>query len=150
MDTAGYTPTRANIYDRNGQPLAAPTEVTAVGIQPDGLPQDEAGQEETDGRSRAQELRDQIFSILASVTGIPSDNLANKVENALPGEFIPLGEYPKDEIDRFGPAVYVLEGVVAADYSGRYYFGSGAAPHVVGYVGQVHTEQVGIPAGFLR
>jgi penicillin-binding protein 2 len=127
MDRAGYTPERANIYDRNGNTLVAQEDSTAIGLHPDLVDPDQA---------------DKLYSALSRVTGIPVENLTRVADNALPGDYIPLGEVPTSYLDRRGSVLYNMGGVDLVPYNSRFYYSDGIAPHLIGYVGQIQAGEV--------
>jgi cell division protein FtsI/penicillin-binding protein 2 len=127
MDRSGYTPARGNIYDRNGNTLVAQEDATAIGLRPDLVDPDQA---------------DALYSVLSRVTGVPIENLVRLAENALPGDYIPLGEVPTSYLDRRGSALYNLSGVDLVPYTSRFYYSGGIAPHLIGYVGQIQAGEV--------
>jgi penicillin-binding protein 2 len=127
MDRAGYTPERANIYDRNGNTLVAQEDSTAIGLHPDLVDPDQA---------------DKLYSALSRVTGIPVENLTRVADNALPGDYIPLGEVPTSYLDGRGSVLYNMGGVDLVPYKSRFYYSDGIAPHLIGYVGQIQAGEV--------
>lgn len=120
MDREGYTPERANIYDRDGDVLVERREAVAVGLFTDQI--------------NFEEQAEDLFVSLSRFTGIPVDVLEMRVENSLPGEYLPLGEYTAEEMERRGGRLYNLSGVSIVPYEGRFYHGDGIAPHAIGYV----------------
>lgn len=127
MDRSGYTPERGNIYDHNGNTLVAQDDVTAIGLRPDLVDPDQA---------------DKLYSALSRVTGIPVENLVRVADNALPGDYIPLGEVPTTYLDRRGSVLYNMSGVDLVPYNSRFYYSDGIAPHLIGYVGQIQAGEV--------
>jgi penicillin-binding protein 2 len=129
MDRQGYVPTRANIYDRNEQALVAMTDATAIGLYPDNIVEDQA------------EL---LFSELTRLTGLRSDAIQAMYANFPFGSgwYLPLGEISTDRIGRRWDVLSGLSGLVLSSYKSRYYFDSGVAPHVVGYVSAIQAEEV--------
>jgi hypothetical protein len=129
MDREGYTPSRANIYDRNGHALVAQADATALGLYPDNIDPEQA---------------DTLFSVLSSLTGLRVDTIQGMYASFPPGGgwYLPLGEVTADRVaDRFD-LLSGLSGVVMSPYKSRYYFEGGIAPHVVGYVSAIQVEEV--------
>jgi len=125
MDRA--TPPRATIYDRNGNPLAAQIEAAALGVWPSFVDLDE----DTG-----------LISLLSLLSNYRYDTISNMIAEALPGEYLPLGEVPTDQdpkrlelLSTWGPAV-------ASTYNRRLYYGSGIAPHVVGYISALQEDEI--------
>lgn len=125
MDSA--TPTRATIYDRNGNPLASQARAAAIGVWPDYVDL------ETDTG---------LISLLAGLSNYRYDTIAEKIEAALPGEYIPLGEVPVDEDPRRLEMLSSWGAAVVSEYSRRLYYGNGIAPHVIGYVSAIQQEEM--------
>lgn len=129
MDRRGYTPARANIYDRNGKALVAQADATALGIYPD-----EVDPSQTE----------MLFARLAELTGYRVDTIQAMYENAPPGAdwYLPLGEVSADQAAGKFEELTAFSGLVMQPYKSRYYFEGGIAPHVVGYVSAIQPEEV--------
>ncbi len=129
MDRGGYVPSRANIYDRQGRALVAQADATAVGLYPDLVDPAEA---------------DQLFATLSDLTGLRVDTISTMVSNAPRGAnwYLPLGEVSADKIASQFAEISSLPGVVLRPYKSRYYFESGIAPHVLGYVSAIQPDEV--------
>ena len=125
MDRA--TPPRATIYDRNGNLLAAQKEAVAIGVWPGYV-----DLKEDDG----------LISLLSLLSNYRYDTISNMISEALPGEYIPLGEVPADQDQRRLELLSTWGAAVASTYSRRLYYGSGIAPHVVGYVSAIQEEEL--------
>lgn len=126
MDTV--TPTRANIYDRNGLALAAQTDTVALWIVP-GLIGDE-------------DAESAMLSTLGRLLDRRPESIAAEYEFALPDWFVPVGEVSLEEFQRVEGTLAAVGGVQWAFYPSRYYFGGGLAPQSVGYVSQIQADQV--------
>ena len=122
------TPTRANIYDRNGLALAAQSDTVALWIVP-GLIGDE------DSEST-------MLSTLGRLLDRRSESIAALYEFALPDWFIPVGEVSLEEFQRVEGTLGAVGGVQWAIYPSRYYYGGGMGPQSIGYVGQIQADQV--------
>jgi penicillin-binding protein 2 len=129
MDRGGYVPSRANIYDRQGRALVAQADATAVGLYPDQVDPAQA---------------DQLFATLSDLTGLSADTISAMYHNAPKGAdwYIPLGEVSADQIASQFASLSTLPGVVMQPYKSRYYFESGIAPHVLGYVSAIQPDEV--------
>ena len=123
------TPDRAAILDRNGNPLAAQTEAAAIGIYPDYVDLE-------DGSS------DGLVGLLSNLTGYRSETIIDYILNALPGEYIPLGQISSDKDPRRLEILSTYGAVLTSLYTSRLYYGSGAAPHLVGYVSALQPEEL--------
>lgn len=129
LDRQGFVPSRANIYDNQGDALVAQTDAIAVGLYPDQI--DPARKEE-------------LLSLLSELTGIHSDTIRALVDSAPAGEdwYLPLAEVPIDRQNAHFNSLMDYAGVLMLNYKSRYYFEGGIAPHVVGYVSAIHPEEL--------
>ncbi len=118
---------RASIFDRNGSPLAEQKEAVAVGVWPDYV-----------------DLGDSpgLLSLLSSVSTYRADTIANKILEALPGEYIPIAEVPADQDPRRIEQLATWGSVVVSNYIRRLYLDGGIAPHVIGYVSPIQQEEM--------
>ena len=137
MDRNGYTPSRANIYDRDGHALVAQADATAIGIWPDQIDPSQA---------------DTLYAELSNLTGDSVQDIQQMVASAPKGSgwYIPLGEYPAEFVSPRSDVLSNLKGLELHSYKARYYFDGGIAPHVVGYVGQIQADQLNeyLPKGY--
>ncbi|MBN2548726.1 MAG: hypothetical protein JXB15_06195 [Anaerolineales bacterium] len=129
MDRKGYTPSRANIYDRSGKALVAQTDTTAIGLIPDQI---DASQKE------------ELFAQLADLTGLRVDTIQALSDSAPVGAgwYIPLGVISADQAASRYDILMSYAGLVLRPYKSRYYFDGGIAPHVVGYVSAIQPDEV--------
>lgn len=129
MDRLGYTPSRANIYDREGRALVAQTDATALGLYPDQI-------------DPAQ--REQMLAQLAELTGVRVDALTQMLAVAPSGAdwYLPVGEVSADRLASRYDLLSTFKGLVMQPYKARYYFEGGIAPHLLGYVGAIQPEEV--------
>lgn len=121
-------PERGQIYDRNGQLLAGQAEAVAVGFYPDYLDPERA---------------DNIVGLLARLTGRSAMGITGLYINYPPGTvgYLPLGEVAYSENKNLVQLLSDVTGVVAEPYTARFYPGSGAAPHTVGYVSSLQQGE---------
>jgi cell division protein FtsI/penicillin-binding protein 2 len=132
MNRNDYTPERGVIYDRNGNVVAGQSDVYAVGL---------------DMLSYNPEFSDSVINTLARLTGVPAKNIEIRLDAAIANatQYLSFGEYPLSRGAAYEGALNNLSGAVYNVYNSRFYFGSpffGAAPHVLGYVGQMDADQV--------
>ncbi|HXF85443.1 MAG TPA: penicillin-binding transpeptidase domain-containing protein [Anaerolineales bacterium] len=118
-------PARGNIYDRDGDVLAAQTEAYAFQIIPGNV-------------------TDESFGVLVSeasrLCGIYAETLSEQILNT-PAFFpIPLCEASAQESERIRSIF--PSGLEWTPYSARYYFRQGLASHVVGYTQAIFAEQL--------
>jgi len=122
------SPSRANIYDRDGNALVAQSDAVAIGLDTSKVDPDS---------------QNALLAELYRLTGVRPDTLLPKLEAwrnlAL---YLPVGDVSAED---FAPRESILmsySGVLLSPFRGRYYFGEGLAPHVVGYVSVIQKEQV--------
>lgn len=120
-------PSRGNIYDRNGQIIAANMDAVALGVVPG---QVDPKQEDT------------LIYYLNSLTGIPKTIVRSMIENSTADYYISMGEASGAAVQDVYDALAELNGLVFSYYSGRYYDQQGIAPHVIGYVRGIPPEDV--------
>ncbi len=117
---------RAAIYDLLGDPLASQIEAVSVGIWPDYVD---------------RERIPQLASLLSAYSPYRLDVIANLIQNAPAGEYLPLGEAPADLDPERLALLKTYGSVVISEYSRRVYPDDGIAPHVVGYVGSIQPDE---------
>ncbi|HUV27583.1 MAG TPA: penicillin-binding transpeptidase domain-containing protein [Anaerolineales bacterium] len=122
-------PSRANIYDLEGQALVAQADATALGLFPDQIDPD---QENT------------LLSELYRLTGVYPDTIAARYEDFPPGAdwYLPLMAVSADAVSQRESVLSGLSGLVMRPFRSRYYFDGGISPHVVGYVSAIQAEEV--------
>ncbi len=122
------SPSRGNLYDRAGHALVAQSDAVAIGLDTSKVnPDTENG----------------LLSELFRLTGVRPEVLQPKIEAwrnlAL---YLPVGDVSADELAPRESILMGYDGVLLSPFRGRYYFGEGIAPHVVGYVSVIQKEQV--------
>ncbi len=123
------TPTRANIYDRNGLGLATQAEAVALWIDT-GILGDEDAQ-------------DTMLRVLGRLLDRHPDSIRDLYVNYPPGSFyVPLGEVSIEDFRSVEGTLAATGGVRWTEYSTRYYPSGGLAPQSVGYVGQITAEDL--------
>jgi penicillin-binding protein 2 len=122
-------PSRANIYDKDGQALVAQADATALGIFPDQIDPDQ---------------EDQLLTELWRLTGIHPDTIQARYEDypAGAGWYLPLMAVSADEVQQRSGILSGISGLVMQPFRSRYYFDGGIAPHVIGYVASIPAEEV--------
>lgn len=121
---------RAVVYDRKGRPLAYQADVAAIGVWPSNV-------DLTDDNTIKG-----LVSLLAGLTGLRVDIVKGMIENAEVGAYLPFGEVLADQDPRRLEFLETWGAAVVSRYSSRYYYGSGVAPHVLGYVSSVQKEEI--------
>ena len=118
-------PSRGNIYDRDGDVLAAQSEVYAFSIIPGNVTDESIGS---------------LLSEVRNLCGNSIEDLAAEIYNT-PGQFpIPLCEASEEESARIRsiwPA-----GLQWTPYNSRYYFEQGVGSHVVGFTTYISEENL--------
>jgi len=122
------TPSRGEIYDRDGNVMVAEADAVALGIVP--------GQIE-DGREG------KLLDELSRLTGKTTESIQALYEDARGTNwYFPVGETSAQERDLRYDALSGLGGLVMNDFRSRYYFYGGIAPHVTGYVQPIPLEEL--------
>ncbi len=117
---------RGAIYARDGSPIAAQEDVVAIGFTPGGL----------------NENRLSLFyDTMSSLTIYQVSEIIEMIDNALPGDYISLGEVPQSEVDNNMSALSTLSGVFLNYYSSRFYYDGGLAPQAVGHLSYISAEE---------
>lgn len=127
-----YIPSRANIYDRNGNAMVAQSDAVSIGL---------------DTSQISEERQESLLNLIHQATGSRPDTHPNvvlpKLENYRQfGWYLPIGEVSVDFFARYEGALSNFDGVILQRYRARFYFDSGSAPHVVGYVSAIQAEEV--------
>ncbi len=119
------TPDRGSILDRNGVPLVEYTSAYAVGFVPGELEEESAG-----------------VGGVARLFGISTEVLNARLANAVPEQYLMIGEAPAALVEgRYG-YLFNTPGVYLYGYEGRFYYGDGAAAHVTGYTSYIQPDEV--------
>ncbi len=128
MNQDGYTPTRANIYDRYAHALVAQTDAIAVGLYPDQINPDQL---------------DQLLTALEQLTGLSKDVIQARYSNVPQGAgwYVPISEVPAVQVSEQAETLSSFSGLVLEPYRSRYYFDNGVAPHVIGTMGIISPEE---------
>lgn len=118
-------PVRGSIYDRTGNALAAQADAVAIGILT----------EQIDSRS-------ELISQVSRVTGRPANDIAELIRGDSLNWYVPVGEAPLADVQERYDALSGLPGLAMNNYSSRYYYYNGAAPHLTGYVLSIPAEEL--------
>ncbi len=119
------SPSRGNIYDRSGLGLAVQGELVEVGVIP-GLIQDEGT----------------VLAQLSALLGQSPAALQARYAEALPDWYVPLGEIDADTAAASYANVGSLPGIEFRQAWTRSYRSEIIAPHVVGLVGPIPSEEL--------
>lgn len=118
-------PSRGNIYDRNGLGLAVQGESAEVGVIP-GQIQDEAS----------------LLAQLSVLLGQPAAVLQARYAEAKPDWYVPLGEIDAETAQAYYTTLSAMPGITMREAWTRSYREEVVAPHVVGVVGPIASEEV--------
>ncbi len=129
MDRSSYVPSRANIYDIHGKALVAQTDATALGLYVDQVNPTQV---------------EALFAQLADLTGKRVDTMMEMYRNTPRGAgwYLPFGEVSSEVLENRLDLLTGFSGLEMRPYKARYYFESGIAPHVLGYVGVIQPDEV--------
>lgn len=127
-------PERANIYDRNGNPIAAPTEVYSLGLQP--------------GKINADNEQAMV-TLLSKLTGKKIEDIYNSYAFAAPDWYIPVGlataagvQQNRAELDQY-PAVVITGFPTRYSFTlNNSYYNQGMASQTTGYVLSIPSEKL--------
>lgn len=123
------SPTRGNIYDRNGDAVAVANDIFALGIV--------KGDMEHEGL---------LLSELSKLTGKDSEAIRALYarDSVYKGDYLPVGEASRDAVLARYDVLSGLysDGLRMTEYNGRFYVDDGIAPHVTGYVQAIPAEEV--------
>jgi hypothetical protein len=119
------SPTRGDIYDNDGDIIAANADAVALGVVPNQVADDQIGN---------------LSGLLSLVTGIPSNMIAEKI-NTGGGSYVPIGEISAQTYAQRYSSLNSFSGLVINEYSSRYYYNQGVAPQVTGYLLSISPEQ---------
>lgn len=120
-------PSRANIYDRNGKGLAVQGEQlqVEVGVVP-GRMQDEAA----------------LLAQLSPILGQPAEELRARYADVPPDWYVPLGRISAEAAQAYYETLEATPGIEMQRLWSRSYREDGIAPHVVGIVGPIPSEEI--------
>ncbi|RME34408.1 MAG: hypothetical protein D6793_08580, partial [Thermoflexia bacterium] len=118
-----HIPARANIYDRNGQALAAEGKIVTVGVVP-------------------SRIRDEgaVLAILSRLTGLAPEAVRARYVGRPADWWTPIADIPAQVSVENADLLLNTPGIEAREKPGRVYWGDGIAPHVVGWVGLIPAE----------
>jgi penicillin-binding protein 2 len=123
------SPPRANIYDREGLALAAPSTIVSLWLSPNRIGDDDA--------------ESSMLRSLSRLLGFYPERIRVRYDDIRHTNWrVNLGEVSLQEFQREQGILANVGGVVWSEYEGRYYPGSGLAPHAVGYVAQITQDEV--------
>ncbi len=126
-----YVPGRSNIYDRNGHALVAQADAVSVGLNAAEV-----------GKKKQDDLLTLLWQAFGRRPDLHPSLLGPRVDLYRSyGWYLPIGELSTEAIAPYRRSLESYSGVVLQPYRARYYFGSGIAPHVVGYVSAIQSDE---------
>jgi len=122
-------PSRGDIYDQNGNVIAATADAVALGIIPGKI---------NDNQESA------LVNLLANLTGKTSQAIRALYANAGSDWYIPVGEASAQDANDHADLIQALQGngLVVTPFNSRYYFDGGIGPHVIGYVQPISKDNL--------
>ncbi|MFQ6014646.1 MAG: penicillin-binding protein 2 [Anaerolineae bacterium] len=121
-----HIPVRANIYDRNGQPLAVMETVVTVGVVP--------GQIEDETR---------LLEELSAILEMDGEAIKAKyVQAGRPDWFMPIKDIPLEVSQANAGRLAHLPGVAIRQKGVRHYPNGPLAAHLIGYLGTIDAEEL--------
>ena len=127
LEVVRQTTPRGNIYANNGIPIVAEEEAVAIGFIPANLNPD---------------LMSLFYTTMARLSIYQADEIVRIVENALPNNYVPLGEATRAQVEANMGAISSLSGVFLNYYTSRYYYNGGIAPQAVGHLSYISEEEL--------
>jgi penicillin-binding protein 2 len=119
------TPSRGNIYDQNGDPIAQQSDAYAIGVIP----------------SEMGKAAGSIDVELGRLMNTDPENIHALWENAIPSSYVGIAEATQDEMQK-AQLDLSLSGLQTTKYTSRFYFNQGIAPQVVGYTLPISPDQL--------
>jgi penicillin-binding protein 2 len=116
---------RGTLYDRNAVPMVTQADAVAVGVVPGEITPDD----------------DALASGLGRLFERSAASIAALWEFAPPDQYLPIGTTSAAELAKLS-WLENISGIRVTPYSGRYYYGSGAAAHVTGYTRYLHDDEL--------
>ncbi len=120
-----WSPSRGNIYDRNGLGLAVQGEQVEVGVVP-GWIEDETA----------------LLAQLSAILGEPAADIQARYAEARPDWYVPLGKVSAESGQLYYETLSAMPGVELREAWIRSYREENIAPHIVGLVGRIPREEV--------
>lgn len=121
-------PERGEIFDRNGQVLVGQTTAYALGIVPGAIISTEEGTLQQELAILTNNTREGIFKMYESAVG--------------QDWYVPIGDASAKAYQARQHILSGLDGLRATEYTARYYYNEGVAPHAIGYAQPIYKEQL--------
>jgi cell division protein FtsI/penicillin-binding protein 2 len=122
------TPSRGNIYDRDGSAIVAQSEAWAIGLDTSNLDPNNVGS---------------LLALLYEATNVRPESIKPKIaEYAANNQYLPVADLSPEQLAPYYDYFLRNESIMIYKFLGRYYFDGGIAPHVTGYVRAIQAEEV--------
>jgi penicillin-binding protein 2 len=118
---------RGDIYDRNGNPIAAQIDAVAVGVKPSELMKPQEGN---------------LLVALTKLTGKSTEAIKKQLNDNPDADYIPITEVTAQLSQEMNEELSLIRGLVLTPFRGRFYFNEGIAPQTVGYLLKIFPEQL--------
>ena len=121
-------PARGDIYDSSGNAIVTQADAISLGIVPVDINPEQSGL---------------LFYELEQLTGVKAGTIGAAYEDYPDNPaYIPVGETTAERFNQRASVLSNYPGLWWFDYSARYYFDGGIAPHVVGYTQYISPENL--------
>ncbi|MFC2029046.1 penicillin-binding transpeptidase domain-containing protein, partial [Chloroflexota bacterium] len=122
------TPARGDIYDSQGNAIVTQADAVSLGFIPAQLDPESSGT---------------LFFLLEQLTGVKAGNMKAWYEDNFDSQdYFPVGETTAVDFNIQSSVLAGFSGLWWFDYSARYYYDGGIAPHVVGYTQFISPENL--------
>lgn len=122
------TPSRGNIYDRQGSAIVAQSDAWALGLDTGKVDWNTSGG---------------LLSLIYSATNIRPETLRPTMEAySEQNYYLPVADLSSDQIAPYYESLLQWDAVLLTPFRARYYFDDGIAPHVTGYVRVIQEGEV--------
>ena len=125
-----HIPSRANIYDQNGEVLVAYADAVSVGLVPGRIDPEQEGQ---------------VLSEVQWLTGLKPDAVRLMYRDFPPGAdwYLPLTEVPLERVEQRYDVTngYDDRGLIMYPFASRFYFDGGVAAQSIGYVSYIQAAE---------
>ncbi len=118
---------RGDIYDRNGESIAAQIDAVAIGVKPDDLIKPQEGN---------------LLLTLTKLTGRSSESILKQIDAGRDQDYVPISEVTAQAAQKMSEELSLMRGLVMTPFKGRFYFDEGVAPQTVGYLLKISPEQL--------
>jgi penicillin-binding protein 2 len=83
-----------------------------------------------------------VLTGLARLAGVKTDVIVAQYQTAIPDQYLPITTADAQLVERRYGYLFNLPGVYLTPYTGRFYFGQGAAAHVTGYLSFITPDEL--------